>query len=68
MHSKLYAKIKSWYDKGLWTKDMVQNAADKGVITAEEFEEITGDPYVPGEDEATIQDYENGMRELGVIE
>lgn len=68
MHSKLYAKIKSWYDKGIWTKTMVQNAADKGVITAAEFEEITGDPYIPGEDEATIQDYENGMRELGVIE
>lgn len=67
MHSKLYARIKNWYDKGIWTKSMVQNAADKGVITAEEYEEIVGEPYTPSEEEATVKDYEDGMRELGVI-
>lgn len=33
-------KIAKWYAKGLWTKDMVRTAADKGVITEAEAEEI----------------------------
>lgn len=39
-HSKMFAKIKKWYDQGLWTKEMVQNAVDKGLITQEECLEI----------------------------
>ena len=38
-------KIKKWYPK-LWTLEMVKNAVEKGVITAEEFKEITGEDYV----------------------
>lgn len=45
MHSKKYAKVKKYYDKGMWTIDMVHDAVEKGWITAEEFEEITGEPY-----------------------
>ena len=37
-------KIKKWYPK-LWTMEMVKNAVVKGVITAEEFQEITGEEY-----------------------
>ena len=37
--------IKSNYDKGLWSKSMVRIAVRKGVITAEQFTEITGEPY-----------------------
>lgn len=38
-------KIKKWYPK-LWTLEMVKNAVKKGVITEEEYEEITGEVYV----------------------
>lgn len=68
MHSKWFEKIRLWYTKNLWTKEMVANAVAKGIITSEEYQEIVGEPYVPVERDATIQDYENGMRELGVIE
>ena len=37
--------IKSNYDKGLWSKSMVRIAVRKGVITAEQFTEITGEQY-----------------------
>lgn len=33
-------KIARWYAQGLWTEDMVRTAADKGVITGMEVEEI----------------------------
>lgn len=39
------AKIAKWYKQGLWTKAMVANAVKKGVITAEDYEEITGESY-----------------------
>lgn len=38
-------KIKKWYEQGLWTLDMVKNAVKKGVITEEEYKEITGEAY-----------------------
>jgi len=44
MHSKWFNKVKNWYDKGLWSLDMVYDAVPK-MITAAEFEEITGQPY-----------------------
>lgn len=37
--------IPFWYKHGLWSKQMVANAVKKGVITAEEYEEITGEVY-----------------------
>ena len=33
-------KIAKWYKQGLWTADMVQDAVDKGILTAEEAAEI----------------------------
>lgn len=39
-------KIKKWYEQGLWTKDMVKNAVNKGIITADDYKEITGEEYV----------------------
>ena len=67
MHSEMYERIKLWYEKGLWTKDKVYAAVGKGLITAAEYEELTGEPYVPGQEEATIQDYEEALRILGVL-
>lgn len=38
-------KIALWYNHKLWNKSMVANAVKKGVITAADYEEITGEPY-----------------------
>lgn len=43
--SKNYSKIKTWYDDGIWTKNMVKNAVKKGQITEGEYREITGETY-----------------------
>lgn len=40
----MFEKIKRWYPK-LWNEQMVCNAVKKGVITAEQFTEITGKEY-----------------------
>lgn len=40
-----FKTIKSNYDKGLWSKSMVRMAVRKGVITDEQFTEITGEQY-----------------------
>lgn len=37
--------IKSKYEKKLWSKSMVKTAVRKGVITKEQYKEITGEEY-----------------------
>ena len=37
--------IKKNYDRGLWTAAMVRTAVKKGIITREQFKEITGQEY-----------------------
>lgn len=37
--------IKRNYDRGLWNEAMVRMAVRKGVITVEQFKEITGKDY-----------------------
>lgn len=44
-HSKNFNKVKKYYDEHLWSKAKVHNMVGKGVITAAEYQEITGDPY-----------------------
>ena len=44
-HSKMFDKIKRYYDEGLWTKKMVRNAVKRNQITPEEYFEIVGEPY-----------------------
>lgn len=44
-HSPKYAKVKKYYDSGLWNIEMVRNAVEKHWITEAEFEQITGEPY-----------------------
>jgi hypothetical protein len=41
-----FATIKKNYDRGLWSIVMVKMAVKKGVITKEQFKEITGQEYV----------------------
>ena len=43
--SPIFEKVKKYYDSGLWNKTMVRNAVVKRWITAEEYEEITGEAY-----------------------
>lgn len=46
MHSKNFEKFKAYYDNGLWSKEKLHNVVGKKTgITAEEYEEITGEPY-----------------------
>ena len=40
--SKMYEKVKSYYNTGLWSEERVRNMVVKGVITEEEFYDITG--------------------------
>lgn len=40
-----YDLVKRNFDRGLWTAQMVRLAVRKGVITKEQFKEITGQGY-----------------------
>lgn len=40
-----FERIKYFYEAGLWSAPMVKTAVRKGVITAEQYEEITGEKY-----------------------
>ena len=40
-----YETIKKNYEKGLWNAMMVKMAVRKGVITKEQYKEITGKDY-----------------------
>ena len=40
-----FDRVKMYYDKGLWCKQRVWNVVGK-VLTPEEYEEITGEPYI----------------------
>lgn len=40
-----FERIKSFYDRGLWTKEMVADGVIYGRITPEEYEIIVGEPY-----------------------
>ena len=43
-HSPKFELVKHYYDAGLWDKARVHKAVGKW-ITAEEYLEITGEPY-----------------------
>ena len=47
MRSKNYAKIKKWYDMGIYHEKELKNFVKKGQITEEEYEMITGEVYEP---------------------
>lgn len=40
-----YELIKRNYERGLWTAVMVKMAVRKGLITKEQYKEITGEAY-----------------------
>lgn len=42
----MFARIKRFYDNGLWTKEQVHTVTGLGVLTPKEYKEITGEDYV----------------------
>ena len=38
-------KIARWYAQGLWTVGMVRSAVKKGILSARDYEAITGEKY-----------------------
>lgn len=40
-----YETIKRNFERGLWNASMVAMAVRKGVITTEQYQEITGEKY-----------------------
>lgn len=40
-----FEKVKYNFDAGLWSKQMVKMAVRKGIITKEQYKEITGEKY-----------------------
>lgn len=40
-----FEKVKFNYDAGLWSKPMVKMAVRKGIITKDQYMEITKDAY-----------------------
>lgn len=44
-HSRNFEKYKGYCDHGFWNAKMLKNAVVKKAITADEFEEITGEAY-----------------------
>lgn len=40
-----FKTIRRNYERGLWSKQMVKMAVKKGVITKEEYKEITNEVY-----------------------
>lgn len=41
------AKVGGYYDDEIWNKQMVWDAVDKAWITAQDYEDITGEPFPP---------------------
>ena len=44
-HSPLFEKYKKRYDRGGCTKAQLKRLVELGALTAEEYEEITGERY-----------------------
>ena len=44
-HSARYEKLKERYEKNYCTKEQLARYVELGAITADEYEEITGEPY-----------------------
>ena len=40
-----FERIQYYYEAGLWSKPMVKMAVRKGVITKEQYRDITGEDY-----------------------
>lgn len=41
----IFEKIKKFFDQKIYTKKQIRQFCDKGVITPEQYKEITGEDY-----------------------
>ena len=64
--SKMYEKIKEYYDTGLWSVERVKNMVIKGIITEEEYASIVGNEYE--EAKLTKTEYQEYLKELEIID
>lgn len=39
----MFERIKKWYCMGLWTREMVHRAVEKGLIDGQQAEELIGE-------------------------
>lgn len=67
-----YEIVKRNYDRKLWNKEMVKIAVVKGVITSEQYKEITGDDYVapttiPKSLQQTVAQQDEELNELAGV-
>ena len=46
MYSPKFDMVKHYFDIGFWDEEWVRNAVVKSWITADEYMEITGQPYL----------------------
>lgn len=44
-HSPAFEKYKKRYNRGGCTKEQLKQLVDLGILTAAEYEEITGEPF-----------------------
>ena len=38
-------KVKKYYAAGVWSKERVRKVVERGVLSEDEYEEITGEKY-----------------------
>lgn len=67
-----FEMVKKNYDRKLWNKEMVKIAVVKGVITSEQYREITGDDYVapttiPKSLQQTVAQQDEELNELAGV-
>lgn len=67
-----FEMVKKNYDRKLWNKEMVKIAVVKGVITSEQYKEITGDDYVapttiPKSLQQTVAQQDEELNELAGV-
>lgn len=61
-----FEMIKKNYDRNLWNAAMVGKGVEKGVITSEEYQTITGQPYTGATGETISPDEVVNALEGGV--
>lgn len=59
-----FDKIKSYYNSGMWSAEMVSNAVAKGKITESEYREITGESYSGGSVGSSLEDRVSALEEM----
>lgn len=50
-----FEKIKSYYEGGMWSVEMISNAVAKGKISEDEYQQIVGTPYQGGTTDTDLE-------------